>query len=106
MLAPTRGRLLDASAAPETGESVLRLAEMNGLVIEHILSSALDEPVDYDQDHDEWVVLLEGAAELDVSGERVSLVRGDWLLLPRRTRHRVVRAAPGTSWLAVHGPRR
>ena len=81
-----------------------RLAQMNETIIEQILSSGRDEPVAYDQDHDEWVVLLGGAAELDVSGERVFLEPGDWLLLPRRTRQQVVRTAPGSSWLAVHGP--
>jgi hypothetical protein len=28
---------------------------MSGVVIEQILSGQLDAPVDYDQDHDEWV---------------------------------------------------
>jgi len=74
---------------------------MGDTVVEQILSSQIDEPVDYDQDHDEWVVLGEGAAVLEVSGERMSLAPGDWVLLPRRTPHRLVSTTQGASWLAV-----
>jgi cupin 2 domain-containing protein len=100
--APLRGRLFDATAAPVVGERVERLVETNGAVIEQILSGVVDHPVAYDQDHDEWVVLLAGAAELDVDGERLSLKTGDWVMLPRGTPHRLVETTWGTSWLAVH----
>ena len=72
------------------------------MVIEQILSGVVDRPVDYDQDHDEWVVLLEGSAELEINGERLSLEKGDWVLLPRRTPHRLIRTTQGTNWIAVH----
>ncbi len=104
MVAPTRGRLLDGSHAPTRGESVEQLVRLGGAVIEQILSSALDEAIDYDQDHDEWVVLLAGAAELEVRGDRLSLEPGDWLLLPRGTPHRLLRTTQGTNWLAVRLP--
>jgi len=79
---------------------------VGGAVIEQILSSALDEAIDYDQDYDEWVVLLEGAAELEVRGDRLALERGDWVLLPRGTPHRLVRTTQGANWLAVRLPGR
>jgi cupin 2 domain-containing protein len=75
---------------------------MGDTMIEQILSGALDQPIGYDQDHDEWVVLLSGGAELEVEGEPLSMSSGDWVLLRRRTPHRLVRTTPGTSWLAVH----
>lgn len=52
---------------------------VNGLPswLKQILSSEIDAPVDYDQDHDEWVLLLEGAAELEVDGESLFLSSGD-----------------------------
>jgi cupin 2 domain-containing protein len=75
------------------------------VVIEQILSGVVDGPVDFDQDHDEWVVLLEGAAELELNGETLLLEQGDWVLLPRRTPHRLIRTTQGTNWLAVRvGP--
>jgi cupin 2 domain-containing protein len=66
-----------------------------------VLSGVFENPVDYDQDHDEWVVLLEGTAELEVDGETLFLEQGDWVLLPRRMLHRLIRTTQGTNWLAV-----
>ena len=74
---------------------------MGEVIIEQILSGVVDRPVEYDQDHDEWVVLLEGSAELEVNGETLLLEQGDWVLLPRRTPHRLIRTTQGTNWLAV-----
>ena len=70
-------------------------------MVEQILSGAIDAPVDYDQDHDEWVVLLSGGATLDMDGESLDLVTGDWVLLRAHVRHRLVETVPGTTWLAL-----
>ena len=45
----------------------------------------------YDQDVDEWVMLLAGAAKLVFADEEEhrSLKPGDWLLIPAHRRHRV-----------------
>jgi mannose-6-phosphate isomerase-like protein (cupin superfamily) len=99
-----RGRLAPASAAPVDGERLDVLHRGGGTVIEHIVSSAMVDPVTYDQDHDEWVAVLEGSATLDVEGEPVVLTAGDWIVLPAHRRHRVVATAAGTRWLAVHLP--
>jgi cupin 2 domain-containing protein len=56
----------------------------------------------YDQTQDEWVVLLEGEAELEVAGRHVRLRAGDWLVLPAHTSHRVLATSAGARWLAVH----
>src|SRR5262245_43754621 len=97
------GRLLDVSLAPATGERTQVLATARGFAVEQILSGQLAAPVDYDQDHDEWVVVLEGAAVLEVDGAERALSRGDWVLLRARVPHRLVRTEAGTSWLAVRG---
>ena len=60
------------------------------------------EPAEYRQEQDEWVLLLEGGATLDVGGERVDLAPGDWVFLPAGVPHTLVRTDTGTSWLAVH----
>lgn len=77
-------------------------ARVARVVVEHIVSSATPDPGTYDQEQDEWVVVLAGAAVLEVAGEDVALATGDWVLLPAHTVHRVVRTEPGTRWLAVH----
>jgi cupin 2 domain-containing protein len=77
------------------------LAHRN-LVVEQILSGHDDAPRTYVQDQDEWVVLLGGAALLDVNGDRIDLGPGDWAFLPANVPHTVVSTSAGTSWLAVH----
>jgi cupin 2 domain-containing protein len=85
-----------------SGEHIEEAIHIGGVAIEQILSGEVDKPVDYDQDQDEWVVLLEGTAELEMNGERVLLEQGDWVLLPRRIPHRLIRTTQGTNWIAVH----
>jgi cupin 2 domain-containing protein len=58
--------------------------------------------VEYVQVQDEWVVVLDGEAVLEVDGAEVRLARGDWVLLPAAKPHRVLMTAAGTRWLAVH----
>jgi len=97
------GRLLLPTAAPARGERAEVVARFAGVVIEQVVSGALDAPVDYDQDHDEWAVVLAGAAVLDIGGVRHDLTPGDWVLLPAHVAHRLVHTQPGTVWLTVHG---
>lgn len=78
-----------------------------GVRIERIISfgQATPEDAPHDQDHDEWVLLLKGAAALWIEGEgERTLQPGDYVLIPARRRHRVLwtaRAGP-TVWLAAH----
>jgi len=101
-MAIARGNLFSDDAAPPAGERFDQLAALAGARVERIVSSARPDGELYDQDHDEWVVLLRGEAELDVAGQRVHLQSGDWLMLPARTRHRVLSTSSGALWLAVH----
>lgn len=58
----------------------------------------------YEQDEDEWVMVVAGSARLEIEGEgEVELRAGDWIDLPRRLRHRVSWTDPerDTIWLAV-----
>ena len=58
----------------------------------------------YDQEEDEWVLLIAGAARLDFDdGRSVSLAAGDHLLIPAHCRHRVAWTDPAqqTVWLAL-----
>jgi cupin 2 domain-containing protein len=98
----TRGRLQPPSAAPATGEHIEVLASGAGWRIEQILSGRLAAPVEDVLDHDEWVVILAGAATLDVDGVTQSLGAGEWLHIGPGVGHRVLTTEPGTSWLAVH----
>ena len=104
------GNLFADLRRPETGEvfeELLRLDCKPGVGqvrIERILSSAQPEPLLYDQPQDEWVVLLQGQAQLWVDGVDRSLGPGDHLFIPAHTPHRVIStsADPPCVWLAVH----
>ena len=89
-------------------EEVATLLAAPGLRIERIVSTGQASPPGfwYDQDWDEWVVVLSGAAGLLLEGEPAprTLRPGDHLHLPAHCRHRVewTDAARPTVWLAVH----
>lgn len=60
----------------------------------------------YDQERDEWVIVLRGGAGLRFEGERrVRVMRaGDHVVIPAHRRHRVewTDAHEPTVWLALH----
>lgn len=95
-------------ARPLPDEVVNLLVERLGLRIERIVSAGQATPEGqwYDQDRDEFVLVVDGAARLSIEGETEEreLGEGDWILLPAHCRHRVTwtRAEPPTVWLAVH----
>jgi cupin 2 domain-containing protein len=78
------------------------------LTIERIVSRGHASPTDfwYDQDWDEWVLLLKGSAVMCFADDprRITLYPADALLIPAHARHRVQWTAPDieTIWLAVH----
>jgi cupin 2 domain-containing protein len=84
------------------------LAKKGTVRIERILShgQATPEGEWYDQDQDEWVLLLAGSAGLLFEGEPEPrrLMAGDYLLIPAHRRHRVAwtSLSETTIWLAVH----
>ena len=78
----------------------------SGLLVERIVSHSQTTPEGqwYDQERDEWVVVLEGEARLHyVDGSEIRLGRGDHLFLPKHCRHRVAYTSAPCDWLAVHG---
>lgn len=91
------------SAAPS--EELHTLWENSGVKIERIVSYSHSSPEGfwYDQDRDEWVIVLCGSATLEfVGGELIEMTAGDYLTIPARLRHRVARTGAETIWLAVH----
>jgi cupin 2 domain-containing protein len=93
--------LARGASAPSDGEETAAVARSATFSVEQILSGRLSAPQQYEEDHDEWVVVLEGGATLEVDGVAHELGAGDWWLLPAGTPHRLGRTEPGTSWLAV-----
>lgn len=96
------GNLYDDALPPATGERFDELLSHRGVVIERIVSTARIASQEYVQEQDEWVVLLQGEALLEVAGRQLPLRAGDYLFLPSRTSHTVLQVSEGALWLAVH----
>ena len=92
--------LYDYGAPAEGSETVESLLANEGVRIERIISNKASTGW-YDQEEDEWVVLLEGSATLQIEEETLSLERGESLLLKARVRHRVLSTSQDALWLAV-----
>ena len=83
------------------------LVDSDNVRIERIISKGHTSPDSgwYDQDNDEWVVVLKGAAVLSFADEsRVKLKAGDHTNISAHAKHRVSWTDPDTEtiWLAIH----
>lgn len=90
-----------------TEEQFQTLAQKGNVKIERILSYGQTTPTGewYDQTQDEWVMLVRGEAKLEYDdGSQIDLKRGDYVMIPAHTKHRVAWTIENelTIWLAVH----
>lgn len=91
------------------GELFETLVRGEGVHIERIVSKGHTTAGNawYDQQVNEWVLVLKGAARLAFEdGSETRLREGDWLEIPAHRKHRVAWTDPAreTIWLAVHYP--
>jgi cupin 2 domain-containing protein len=83
------------------------LLETKAVRIEHIVSKGHASPPGfwYDQDRDEFVILLDGSAGLlfEEKDELIVMKPGDYVNIPAHARHRVEWTDPSkeTVWMAV-----
>jgi cupin 2 domain-containing protein len=100
--------LLSSLPSALSSEIFETIVDSDSVRIERIVSNGQTTPEGewYDQDHDEWVLVLTGSADLlfDGSQEPQRLGAGDYTLIPTGCRHRVTWTDPNvpTVWLAVH----
>jgi cupin 2 domain-containing protein len=108
MAAERSGNLFAAIPEALAEELFEVLLERPGFKLERIVSAGHTTPPGqwYDQERDEWVVLLSGSAALLFEGEAEprELAPGDYVFIPAHRRHRVERTHPTTKtvWLALH----
>lgn len=90
-------------ALPE--ELVETLLTAGKLRIERIVSCGQASPPGfwYDQDQPEWVLLIQGAARLQLADKLFEMRPGDFVNIPAHERHRVEWTTPDgpTIWLAI-----
>jgi cupin 2 domain-containing protein len=94
--------LFQNTAPPVTGERFETLLKHKNLVIERICSSADIPLTPYVQTQDEWVLLIQGTAEIEIAGKLESFKSGDYVFLPANTPHCLKSVSEGALWLAVH----
>ena len=100
--------LLDGIPPDLSEELFTTLLQAADFRIERIVSHGHASPAGfwYDQDDNEWVMVVEGAAavQFEHEPEPVQLRRGSCLNIPAHARHRVAWTDPNqkTVWLAIH----
>lgn len=94
---------------PQLQEELIEcIFKRDNIQIERIVSKGHITPAGqwYDQDGDEWVMLLQGEAIIlyEKDHQTFHLNAGDYLLIPAHTRHRVEWTPPDLNiiWLAAH----
>lgn len=99
---------IPAATCGEAGETFEDLLIRPGVRIERIISTGQCSPAGfwYCQPHNEWVLVLQGAAGLKFEAEaEVRILRtGDYVNIPPLCRHRVEWTEQNeiTIWLAIH----
>ena len=88
---------------PSDGEEAIEtLLQKENITINRIVSNRVIDGQWYDQDEDEWLVLMEGEALLVFEDEEVALCKGETFYIPRHRRHYVKRTSEDALWLTVH----
>ena len=81
------------------------LLEADNIRIERIISYGHTSPKEgwYDQDENEWVLILEGDATLAFIDREIKLKKGDFINIKAHEKHKVIQTATNkkTVWLAI-----
>jgi cupin 2 domain-containing protein len=98
--------IFDLPAVLPNQEILEILITEKAIRLERIISTGQITPIGqwYDQSDHEWVILLQGFAEISYEdGSKVSLKAGDYLLIPAHQKHRVEFTSnnPPCIWLAI-----
>ncbi|MGD1804045.1 cupin domain-containing protein [Dapis sp. BLCC M126] len=56
------------------------------------------------QEEDEWVILLQGSAVLEINQTTTKLVKDSYIFIPAKTPHKIISTDANieTIWLAIH----
>ena len=97
--------LLSSIPATLPNEITETLVQAKSVRIERIVSHGHASPPDfwYDQEENEFVALIQGAARLRFEDSVVEMKAGDWIDIPAHRKHHVEWTTPDekTIWLAV-----
>jgi len=103
------GNIFESIPGNLDAESVDLITQNEKIKIQRIVSKGHTSPATgwYDQDNEEWVLLIKGAAIIEFDSEadtEVNLGEGAYINIPAHKKHRVRWTDPETEtiWLTVH----
>ena len=83
-------------------ESFETLLKRKNVTVKQIVSNTLKTPQTFKQDVDEWVVVLQGCAKLEMDGIIHKLKKGDTLFIEANKEHTLLKTKQVVVWLAVY----
>lgn len=103
-----KDNIFSAIPAKTNDEFFENILKNDAFTLERIVSMGHTTPAGqwYEQARDEWVILLQGRASLEIEGqdELLEMAAGDHIHLPAKLKHRVewTDDQQTTVWLALH----
>ena len=83
-------------------ESFQTLLSHKNVEIKTIVSNTLSSPQTFKQECDEWVVVLQGCAKIEMDGIIHKLKKGETLFIPVNKEHKLLKTKKVVVWLAVY----
>jgi len=83
-------------------EIFITLLKHKNIEIKKIISNTLKTPQTFNQEYDEFVVLLKGCAKIEINGVIKKLKSGDFLFIPKNTPHTLFKTKKVSIWLAIN----
>ena len=94
--------IYDIALPKVDGENFKTLLKHKNVTIKTIVSNTLKTPQTFIQKEDEWVVVLQGCAKIEMDGVVHKLKKGDTLFMPKKRKHTLLKTKKVVVWLAVY----
>jgi len=83
-------------------ENFETLLSHKNVEIKTIISNTLSTPQTFIQECDEWVVVLQGCAKIEMDSVVHKLKKGDALFIPAHREHKLLKTKKVVVWLAIY----
>jgi cupin 2 domain-containing protein len=94
--------IFDFSLPDRDSENFYSQLQRKNVEIKSIISNRLSTPQSFVQACDEWVVVLQGCAKIEMDGVVHKLKKGDTLFIPANVEHTLLKTRTLVVWLAVY----
>jgi cupin 2 domain-containing protein len=94
--------IFDFTLPPLNQESFITQLVDKNVEIKTIISNTLSTPQTFMQECNEWVVVLQGCAKIEIDGIIHKLKKGDSLFIEAKKKHTLLKTKKVVVWLAVY----